>query len=46
MARKWQEMSLKEKGLVLGLGINLAATVTTLIAIWKLAAELASRIVP
>lgn len=46
MAMKWRELSLMGKGLMVGLGFNLLATFVTLIAIWRLAAELASRTVP
>ena len=46
MAKKWHDLSLMGKGIVLGLGINLIATVGTMLAMLKLAAELASRTVP
>ena len=46
MAKKWRELSLMGKGLMVGLGFNLLATFVTLIAIWRLAAELASHTVP
>jgi hypothetical protein len=46
MAKKWRELSMMAKGMALGLGFNLLATVGILIAIWRLAAEVASRTVP
>jgi hypothetical protein len=46
MAKKWRELSMMAKGMALGLAFNLLATVGILIAIWRLAAEVASRTVP